>query len=98
MDRGSCGSLASLEITEGTAGFPSEIGCGDPRSQKRDLGHPFACYRRSRGVCLSYSSSIWRSKGGDCMQSSWAIFFRAAFKAELGQGSTVTTKGRRSLG
>jgi len=45
-----------------------------------------------------YSSSIWRSKGTACMQSSCAIFFRAAFKAELGQGSTVTTKGRRSFG
>jgi hypothetical protein len=26
--------------TQGRAGFPSGIGCTDPRSQKRDLGHP----------------------------------------------------------
>ena len=31
------------------------------------------------------------------MQSICAIFFRAAFNAELGQGSTVTTKGRTIL-
>jgi hypothetical protein len=57
------------------------------------------CFSTEEGPTVSvYSSSIWRSNGGDCMQSSWAIFFRAAFKAELGQGSTVTTKGRRSFG
>jgi hypothetical protein len=44
------------------------------------------------------SSSICRSKGGACIQSIWAIFVSAAFKAELRQGSTVTTNGRRSFG
>jgi hypothetical protein len=27
-------------MTKGMVGFPLEIGCRDPRSQKRDLGHP----------------------------------------------------------
>jgi hypothetical protein len=27
-------------MTQGRAGFPFGIGCTDPRSQKRDLGHP----------------------------------------------------------
>jgi hypothetical protein len=29
-----------LGMTKGSVGFPVGIGCKDPRSQKRDLGHP----------------------------------------------------------
>ncbi len=38
MNRFFCGWLRS-EMTK-KDGFPFEIGCEDPRSQKRDLGHP----------------------------------------------------------
>jgi hypothetical protein len=31
---------AALGMTKGRVGFPWRIGCRDPRSQKRDLGHP----------------------------------------------------------
>jgi hypothetical protein len=72
-----------------TLGFKREMGTAD-FSHHLHLG--------GRANPSVYSSSIWRSKGAACMQSSCAIFFRAAFRAELGQASTVTTKGRRSFG
>jgi hypothetical protein len=36
----------ALGMTKEGAAFPFEIGCEDPRSQKRDLGHPAVFCRR----------------------------------------------------
>jgi len=35
---------ATLLMTQGEDGFPIDLGCTDPRSQTRDLGHPSICY------------------------------------------------------
>jgi hypothetical protein len=35
---------ARLRRTKGSLGFPIEIGCEDPRSQTRDLGHPLMVF------------------------------------------------------
>src|SRR6202035_4743332 len=34
---------AALGMTKGTVALPCKFGCADPRSQKRDLGHPSTC-------------------------------------------------------
>jgi hypothetical protein len=34
------GNSASLGMTKGRVALPFGTGCKDPRSQKRDLGHP----------------------------------------------------------
>jgi hypothetical protein len=39
-ESGEVGNSGTLGMTKGRVGFPVEIGCRDPRSQQRDLGHP----------------------------------------------------------
>jgi hypothetical protein len=105
MTRGGWRLSSALDL-----GLRERRSLGFARDDKRRVGfslgigfdffrHRWKCFRTKKGPAVSvYSSNIWRSKGAACMQSSCAIFFRAVFKAELGQGSTVTTKGRRSFG
>jgi hypothetical protein len=39
-ESGEVGNPGTLGMTKGRATLPASIGCRDPRSQERDLGHP----------------------------------------------------------
>ena len=55
-------------------GIPFEIGCADPRSQKRDLGHPSICNR----------------EGGSGSSRADVAFVEKCEKSELSELSPVT--------
>ena len=67
------------QIERGLVGllFPFEIDCADPRSQKRDLGHPSVCWRLSRFACLLLA------RGGRCFLTfpDFSFFSTRSFQA-----------------
>jgi hypothetical protein len=72
-------------MTQGGVGFPFEIGCADPRSQKRDLGHPSICYRE--GGSGSFLSQL-APRDGCCSGD------RIHFGREFSQASAGHLPGR----
>src|SRR5271156_2975264 len=52
-----------LLMTQGSLGFPIDVGCENPRSQTRDLGHPICYLVISRTTCRRQVEMLGMTKG-----------------------------------
>jgi hypothetical protein len=84
------GNPGTLGMTKGRVEFPVGIGCKDPRSQKRDLGHPSRVHDADR--CCSGAQLLCFIQVRLCDKQAEGLTFEEAFVGAFGSTDEVVVR------